>query len=397
MENIELKDIGKEGREEERSKESGEEKDQEDTSFTENTRDNYYNTRSRINSGSTTQRETNEGLDKNDLQNIEERIKRLQDKRSKVKRNAIEALESATGVRFDVSHGDKSKYLISKISDAKYSEKDNHLIALKFDGKDVILTKKGEINKTATVQNRKIWEAIAAASEEYEGTADAVVDKYVGFSVSDEARESVQDNVIEELESFIDDKYNEIIQSDSDKNIEREIKGIPYVDKNINYDDLENPNQKVQYDAKIAGLKVDIEHWKDLQEKEQDPTKKLLYKTSKELCIAKKSYMEVKVGFRPKSEDALSMIEEETERNDLTRFERFKKLAKENITGVSAVAIPVAGVVTAAVMAGRNAAKKGAKAVGNFGKALANLTKKAGPAIATILNILAQVLGERKP
>ena len=35
--------------------------------------------------------------------------------------------------------------------------------------------------------------------------------------------------------------------------------------------------------------------------------------------------MEVKAGFRPESEDALSMIQEETERNDLTRFERFKK------------------------------------------------------------------------
>ncbi len=41
---------------------------------------------------------------------------------------------------------------------------------------------------------------------------------------------------------------------------------------------------------------------------------------------------------------------------------------------------------------GRNAVKKGAKAVGQFGKALANLAKKAGPAIATILNVLAQVL-----
>ena len=67
-------------------------------------------------------------------------------------------------------------------------------------------------------------------------------------------------------------------------------------------------------------------------------------------------------------------------------------MAKENITGVSAIAISVAGIITATVMAGRNAVKKGAKAVGQFGKALANLAKKAGPAIATILNILAQVL-----
>ncbi len=195
-----------------------------------------------------------------------------------------------------------------------------------------------------------------------------------------------------ELESFIDDKYNEIFSKDLDKNIEREINGIPHVDDNIDYDDLGDLNQKNQYDAKIAGLKVNIEHWRDLEQREQDPTKKLLYKTAKELCIAKKSYMEVKAGFRPESEEALSMIQEEAQRNDLTRFERFKKWAKENIAGVSAVAISIAGIITTIVIAGRNAVKKGAKAVGEFGKALANIAKKAAPAIATILNILAQVL-----
>ena len=102
--------------------------------------------------------------------------------------------------------------------------------------------------------------------------------------------------------------------------------------------------------------------------------------------------MEVKGGQRPESEDVQEMIREEALTNDLTRFERFKKWAKENITGVSAVAISIAGIITAAVVAGRNAVKKGAKAVGQFGKALANIAKKAGSAIATILNILAQVL-----
>ncbi len=64
---------------------------------------------------------------------------------------------------------------------------------------------------------------------------------------------------------------------------------------------MEDSNQKDQYDAKIAGLKEDIKHWKNLEEKEQDPTKKLLCKTAKELCVAKKSLMEVKAGKRPES------------------------------------------------------------------------------------------------
>ena len=137
---------------------------------------------------------------------------------------------------------------------------------------------------------------------------------------------------------------------------------------------------------------MNVEHWKDLEEREQDPTKKLLYKTAKELCIVKKSHMEVKAGFRPESEEVLSMIQEEVKTNDLTRYERFKKSAKENIAGVSAVAISVARIITTVVMTGRKAVKQGAKAAGEFGKALANLAKKAAPTIATILNILAQVL-----
>ncbi len=266
------------------------------------------------------------------------------------------------------------------------------LIALKYKEEKVVLTKEGKIDKRSILKNKQIWEAIAAANEEYEKTFDAVANEGAGLSLSDEALESVQGNVTDELESFIDDRHNEIFQSDSDKNVEREINGIMHTDDNVDYDDLADPDQRAQNDAKIAGLKVNIEHWKDLEEKEQDPTKKLLYKTAKELCIAKKSHMEVKANQRPESEEALSMIQEEAERNDLTRFERFKKWAKENLVGVSAVAISVAGIITTVVISGRNAVKKGAKAVRQFGKALANLAKKAGPAIATILNVLAQVL-----
>ena len=179
--------------------------------------------------------------------------------------------------------------------------------------------------------------------------------------MSNMAVESVQESVIGSLEDIVWDKYDEISQNDHDKNIEREINGIPHVDDNVDYDDLEDPNQKAQYNAKIAGLKANIEHWKDLERHEQDPVKKQLYKTAKELCITKKSYMEVKAGFRPESEEALSMIQEETRTNDLTRFERFKKWAKENITGVSAVAISIAGIIMTIVIAGMSAVKKGAK------------------------------------
>ena len=326
MDDIELDNINK-GREEERS---GQDREREETSFTERTEeteDDYDDIRSRINSGKApTQSETNVGFDdEDDPTELEKRLQDQANKKSDQRYDAIQALESATDTRFSVTHGDSSKELIDYISDIKYSEKGN-LITLKFKGEDVKLTAKGKLDgRFAKTANKNIVKAIEDAKVEYEKSFDAVADEGAGLFLSDEARESVRESVAGSLEDLVWDKYDEISQSDLDKNIEREIKGIPYVDKNIDYDNLEDQNEKDQYDAKIAGLKVDTEHWEHLEEKEQDPTKKQLYKTAKELCVAKKSYMEVRANQRPESEEALSMIGEETERNDLTRFERFIK------------------------------------------------------------------------
>ncbi len=390
MDDIELDNINK-GREEERS---GQDREREETSFTERTeetKDDYDNIRSRISPEPTVQSETNEGS-KYDEDDLSERIEELTFKKEMIRFKTIQALELATGVRFDASYGENSKNLIDHISDVRVRKRDGVLIALKYKGEKVVLTKEGKIDKRSVHKNKRIWEAIAAANEEYEKSFDSVADEEAGLPLSDEARDSIQENTIEGLESFIDNVYDEMYNGDLDENIVREINGIMHTDDTVDYDNLADPNQKELYDGNIKSLKINAGHWRYLEEKEQDPTKKQLYKTAKELCIAKKSYMEVRAGFRPESEDALSMIQEETERNDLTRFERFKKWAKENLVGVSAVAISVAGIITTVVISGRNAVKKGAKAVGQFGKALANLAKKAGPAIATILNVLAQVL-----
>ncbi len=80
---------------------------------------------------------------------------------------------------------------------------------------------------------------------EYKKKFDAVADEGAGLSLSDEARESVRESVADSLEDLVSDKYDEISQNDLDKNIEREIKGIPNVDKNIDYDNLEDQNEKI--------------------------------------------------------------------------------------------------------------------------------------------------------
>ena len=147
------------------------------------------------------------------------------------------------------------------------NSENGNLIALKNKGKDVKLTVKGGISRSATVQNKGILKAISKAKEECNKSLNAVVSEGAGTSMSGEAVASVQENVADSLENLVWDKYNEISQNDLDKIIEREINGIPHVDDNVDYHDLEDPNQKAQYDAKIAGLKANSQHWKDLEEK----------------------------------------------------------------------------------------------------------------------------------
>ncbi len=309
MDNIELDNLGEDRTEQEQAERVEEEEEEEEeeaaeTSFINRIRGIWGQTNSQI-------RDSAERTERGDfdLTDVERQTQRLEERKATQRYNAIQALESATGTRFSVTHGDSSKELIDNISDAKYSEKGN-LIALKYKGEDVKLTKKGELDKrSAKTYNKDILKAIEKAKIEYVASVASVVNDSVDISLSDEAVESVQESVYNSLEDLVWDKYDEISQNDQDKNIEREINEIPHVDDNVDYDDLEDSNQKAQYDAKIAGLEANIEHWEKLEDIEQDPDRKLLYKTSKELCIAKKSYMEVKAGFRPESEEALSMIQ----------------------------------------------------------------------------------------
>ncbi len=260
MDEIELKERGRE--EDKRSEEARERQEKEETSFTERTEEtksDYDNIRSRINSEEAPTQSKTSNTD--DLTEIEKQIQDFALRKAMIRFDAIRALESATGTKFSLTHGESSKDLIDYVSDIKYSEKDDRLITLKFKGKDVILTKEGKVSKVATVKNREILKAIKDAKKEYEGTADAVVDKRVGFSLSDEARESVRENVIERTEANMQEIVDEIEERDSNKNLMREVRGIKRADKYVEYDNLEDPNQKRQFNDKIKSLKDEAERY----------------------------------------------------------------------------------------------------------------------------------------
>ncbi len=162
-------------------------------------------------------------------------------------------------------------------------------------------------------------------------------------------------DAIQALESATDTRFS-VTHGDSSKELIDNISDIKYSEK-----------------GKLIALKFKGE---DVKLTVKGEINKLATVQNKDILRA---IEKAKAKYNKSIASVVNMIQEEAQRNDFTRFERFKKWAKENIAGVSAVA----------VIAGRSAVKKGAKAVGQFGKALANDAKKAAPAIARILNILA--------
>ena len=111
-----------------------------------------------------------------------------------------------------------------------------------------------------------------------------------------------------------------------------------------------------------------------------------------DVCVLKADEIKLRRNQRSESETVRSIVEEETQNNDLTRFEMFKRWTKKNLGGISVVAISVAVIITTIVMEARNAAKRGARATSKFAKTLAKIAEKTAPVLGTLLNLAAKVL-----
>ena len=190
---------------------------------------------------------------------------------------------------------------------------------------------------------------------------------------------SVSRNSIKNLESFIDNKVAEIeantVTIDQEKI--REFRGITKTSDH----NLDN-----------GGLKTQENYFRDLAANEPNALKKRLYEGMADVCVLKADEIRLRRNERPESDIVQSMIKEEAQRNDLTRFERFKQWTKENVDGISVVAISVAGIITTTVMGTRTVIKKSAKATSKFAKAFAKLGEKAAPVIGGLFNLAAKLL-----
>ena len=221
------------------------------------------------------------------------------------------------------------------------------------------------------------------AAREFEKTPNSLVKNLPDYAVED-----ILNTSVERISERISDEVDNLTATLTEQEL-REFAGVL------------NPKGPTAED-RIKALETQVDYWesvrketeKVVEEGSPNEVEKAKLELSKIESLEKTARLQadferLKNNEKPIHDETLDIINDEVRENDLSKLERFKQWARENLIGFSAIAISIAGIITTVVIAGRKAVKESAKGVGKVAKALFNLGKKLGPLIAPILNILA--------
>ena len=297
-------------------------------------------------------------------------------------------LKKELGLTINKGDGPNSTIIYDKLRFT--TDKGNKINGATYKGKKILILRGGELRystdraKASLVNEFK--ELLKRADAEHRKTPTPIAEKRAGVDLPQNVMNNIIEDVNDRIDSEIDRKFDEISSStEITANELRELRGTLYAKE----DSIEGGEER------IKALGIEMDHWEKESDKakaEGKNNKALLYDAMRKAAELKADKIRLKLNQKPVSEEVLSMIEEETDVNDLTRLERFKKWARENVVGVSAIAISIAGIVTAAVMAARSTVKKGGKALGKFAKGVSKVFKKLGPLFSALGTLLSKMI-----
>ena len=291
-------------------------------------------------------------------------------------------LKTGLGITVNKGDGPNSTILYDELKTV--TGKNGKINGATYKGKKILILKNGKMeystDKSKTQYVNEFKELLKKTHTEHQKTPAALVEKRVGVDIPQYVMNDITRNVSDRIETEISDTLSDLRNNvELTENELREFRGILDVKGNSG-------------EEKIKALEVESKHWKTKAQEEGNEMKSKLHETFAKTADLKADEIRLRLNQKPQNEEAISMVEEEADVNDLTRFERFKKWARENIAGLSAVAISIAGILTTVIMTVRNAIKRGGRAVSKFGKAVANLAKKFGPVLAALGNLIAKIL-----
>ena len=222
-----------------------------------------------------------------------------------------------------------------------------------YKGKKILILKNGKMeystDKSKSSLVKEFKELLKKAYNEHQKSPIAMMEEHTNINIEEDVADDIIDNVGDQIDSKISDRIEDISSNtEITANELREFRGILNVKGNSGK-------------AKIAALNVEIEHWKTEAEKAKtdgDDVKSKLYDAIKEVAELKADQIRLNLNQQPKTEVVTDMVENETKNSILFKFKRFKEWARENIIGISAVAISVAGIITTVATGAKNAAKR---------------------------------------
>ena len=100
----------------------------------------------------------------------------------------------------------------------------------------------------------------------------------------------------------------------------------------------------------------------------------------------------LEMGQQPETEEGKHRFREKVREDIRTKYERFRRWAKENLGAQADIAISIAGIIATVMVAGKKTIVGASNGLGAVGKALAGLAKSALPILIPILNLLSTIL-----
>ena len=306
-------------------------------------------------------------------------------------------LKNALDVSLNKGDGPNSTIIFDnlQLTNDQRSGKNN---GAKFKGVKIIVIKDGRYEYSSN-SNEKTTQAIAEfkatlekAKAEHAKTAIGETEKQfndAGVDLSQEDIVSVLSSIEEQLSSRLidlEDSALEIRKGGLTKAEVDELIGV------LSFDRTGNMTTEDQIKTLTD---VEIPFWKEkLNESEEGSVRKKQITGIVEMMEIKSDILRIRNnhGQKPETDLVKKLIKEEATSGDVSRLKRFSKWAKENLIGLSAVAISTAGILTTIIIAGRGAIRSGARATGKFASALAKVAKKLAPVFGAVLNLIGNVL-----
>ena len=301
-------------------------------------------------------------------------------------------LKKGLGLTINKGDGPNSKIIYDEVRFT--TDKDDKINGVTYKGKKILILRGGKLrystDRTKAQLVNEFKELLQKADAEDQKTPTPIAEKRAGVDLPQNVVNSIIENVNDRIDSEIGSRFDEISSSTEITNNElRELRASLLDNEKLIVDNMDLREDK------IKALGTEMDHWKKESDKakaEGKNKKALLYDAMRKAAELKADRIRLSLNEKPVSEEVLSMIEEETDVNDLTRLEKFKKWARENVVGVSAIAISIAGIVTTVVMSARSVVKKGGKALGKFAKGVSKVFKKLGPLFSALGTLLSKMI-----